>query len=531
MKRLFTRNKIGLAVLLMLFGLGVVRSPAHVILPVIGDFVWQDTNRNGIQDGDEPGVADVSVNLYLCDSTFVGSTTTDANGFYSFSRIPSQEYIVEFILPDGFVFTMQNQGGNDANDSDADPSTGRTDCIPTSYVDDLTWDAGIYRDCSVDAEVEGCVIIVTPPTGNDCKGKVIRMTLEYTGEGCDASSHSQDPKKVKCSGNPNAEEPVNIYVTNNKRKRNWGSALNIPVGGLVLVDAANGGKDHLDADTLVTIYGANSGVLLQEVKFHTSCSQPLSVGDQFGSVRLISLTTTEGGEVNPVEDDNDICIMELPATGADVEYTYTITNTGSSAITNVTVIDDTFGELPGSPIPFIAPGESVILTLIVHLTEETTNTVTVTVEAGCTAEATATITKAPPEPEECTTKVQAMLLEYIGPTVSGPVTVTIKADKFKDDLVIYNIAGDLVPGTTLSSGAENDWTIDATAHTTTDKKGNVKQCVELGAKTEISINGVKEVIHTSCSTPFVSGEPAPLDGRDIKGDPSPNWFVVDFRQK
>jgi hypothetical protein len=125
-----------------------------------------------------------------------------------------------------------------------------------------------------------------------------------------------------------------------------------------------------------------------------------------------------------------------------------------------------------------------------------------------------------------------MLLEYIGPVVSEPVTVTIKADKFKDDLVSYSIVGDLVPGTVLSvlsSPAENDWTIDATAHTTTDKRGRVKQVNELGAKTEISIGGVKEVIHTSCSAPFVSGQPAPLD--NPKGDPSPNWFVVDFQQK
>ena len=144
----------------------------------------------------------------------------------------------------------------------------------------------------------------------------------------------------------------------------------------------------------------------------------------------------------------------------------------------------------------------------------------------CSATASATITKAPPEPEECTTKVQAMLLKYIGPTVSGPVTVTIKADKFKADPVIYTYS-DLAPGTTLSSAAENGWTIDATKHE--DKKG--KPCMELGAKTEISINGVKEVIHTSCSAPFVSGQPAPLDGKDIKGNPSPNWFVVDFQQK
>jgi hypothetical protein len=45
----------------------------------------------------------------------------------------------------------------------------------------------------------------------------------------------------------------------------------------------------------------------------------------------------------------------------------------------------------------------------------------------------------------------------------------------------------------------------------------------------IYVNGIEEGIHTSCSTPFLAGEPAPLD--DPKGDPSPNWFVVRFSQK
>ena len=37
------------------------------------------------------------------------------------------------------------------------------------------------------------------------------------------------------------------------------------------------------------IYDA-SGNLLQAVEFHTSCSQPLVKGDQFGSVELVDLT-------------------------------------------------------------------------------------------------------------------------------------------------------------------------------------------------------------------------------------------------
>jgi len=369
-------------------------------------------------------------------------------------------------------------------------------------------------DCQLEVTKEACVVV---PGGDVCfKGnKVKRIILEYTGQGCGASSHSQGADKVKCSGDPSGTEPVDIFVTDKKLNKNWGSAIGILIGGHVLVDAANEGKDNLDSETKVIITNA-VGDVIQEVSFHTSCSQPLAVGDQFGSMRLISLTTTEGGTVS-----SDTCSTELPGLPGpfDVEYTYTITNNGSTDLTDVTVIDDVFGAIPGSPISSILPGETVVLTLIESLGDATTNTVVVTAAEGCQAEATATITKAPPEPPKCTTKVQKMLLEYIGPTVPAPVTVTIKADKFKNDPVTYAISGNLVSGTVLSSPAENNWTIDATAHSQS----------ELGSKTKILINGIEEKIHTSCSTPFVAGEPAPLDRP--KGDPSPNWFVVDFVQK
>ncbi len=95
----------------------------------------------------------------------------------------------------------------------------------------------------------------------------------------------------------------------------------------------------------------------------------------------------------------------------------------------------------------------------------------------------------------------------------------IEAKEFPTELVVYDPI-DLISGVTeLSLPVENGFSIDALAHAETD----------LGSQTLIRINGVEENIHTSCSTPFVAGAPAPLN--DPKGDPSPNWFVLDFEQK
>ena len=124
----------------------------------------------------------------------------------------------------------------------------------------------------------------------------------------------------------------------------------------------------------------------------------------------------------------------------------------------------------------------------------------------------------PPEPsQECTGRLSAILLQYTGPDVAGSVSVVVVAEQFRNDPVFYDFPGGLVTGTVLSSPAENDFTIDATTHGQTD----------VGSKTRLFINGVEEVLHTSCSVPVIRGAPAPLDSP--KGDPSANWFVVDFR--
>jgi len=53
----------------------------------VGNFVWLDTNANGIQDAGEEGIANVSITL--CDesgTTVYGTTTTDPSGYYYFNE-------------------------------------------------------------------------------------------------------------------------------------------------------------------------------------------------------------------------------------------------------------------------------------------------------------------------------------------------------------------------------------------------------------------------------------------------------------
>ena len=115
-------------------------------LAALGDFVWHDLDADGIQDVGEPGIGGVTVNLYACNGTPLATTTTNGAGYYLFANLQPGEYFVEFVLPAGYFFSPQYQGGDPARDSDADPVTGRTVCVDLAAGEiDLTIDAGMYQ--------------------------------------------------------------------------------------------------------------------------------------------------------------------------------------------------------------------------------------------------------------------------------------------------------------------------------------------------------------------------------------------------
>lgn len=119
----------------------------ELTLPInvsLGDLVWRDDNRNGIQDMNEPGLQGITVGLYTSTGTEVDSVTTDIHGFYSFI-FTAGEYYIQFTLPSNYRFSPMNQGTDHTKDSDANRTTGRT--IITLFnpeQNDTSWDAGMY---------------------------------------------------------------------------------------------------------------------------------------------------------------------------------------------------------------------------------------------------------------------------------------------------------------------------------------------------------------------------------------------------
>ncbi len=121
-----------------------------VELASLGDLVWIDANNNGIFDAIETGWtgAPIEVKLYNEFGAEIGTTTTGPTGLYRFHELAPGKYYVEFNLPSGYIFALQNvtdPPGDETNDSDAD-TAGVTGLVELDYGDHyLHLDAGLVK--------------------------------------------------------------------------------------------------------------------------------------------------------------------------------------------------------------------------------------------------------------------------------------------------------------------------------------------------------------------------------------------------
>lgn len=121
----------------------------------VGNFVFIDTNRNGIQDPGEVGLNGVTVTLYNSAGTAIATTTTTTvggnAGQYSFTGLPPGTYSVGFTRPFGYGFSPQNASGSTAaNDSDPNILTGRTaNFTLVAGQNNVDIDAGVFLSVAV----------------------------------------------------------------------------------------------------------------------------------------------------------------------------------------------------------------------------------------------------------------------------------------------------------------------------------------------------------------------------------------------
>ena len=112
----------------------------------LGDYVFVDANKNGIQDGGDTPIPGVTVVLLDGSNTPIRSTTTNSSGLYSFTGLtPGVPYSVSFVTPAGYTSTSAQIGGDDTKDSDASPITGQTRSVTLAPAENNpNLDAGFF---------------------------------------------------------------------------------------------------------------------------------------------------------------------------------------------------------------------------------------------------------------------------------------------------------------------------------------------------------------------------------------------------
>ena len=117
----------------------------ELTVPGFEGLVWKDTNKNGLQNSNEPGISGVTVRLYTSNDTLSQTTTTNSQGIYSFDNVLPGDYYLQFTIKDGYTFSSRNVGTDDTIDSDAD-NAGKTSTftVLTNNETITIWDAGMY---------------------------------------------------------------------------------------------------------------------------------------------------------------------------------------------------------------------------------------------------------------------------------------------------------------------------------------------------------------------------------------------------
>lgn len=114
----------------------------------VGGFVWNDLNRNGLQDPGEPGIAGISVSLVTEDNKYGGTGVSDSQGRYRIEKLYKDTYYVYFGDPNrDYTHTAAHVSGqNTQNDSDCGVQVILSG-------DDFHVDVGLLRLCVLSGEV------------------------------------------------------------------------------------------------------------------------------------------------------------------------------------------------------------------------------------------------------------------------------------------------------------------------------------------------------------------------------------------
>ncbi len=286
----------------------------------LGNYVWEDSNADGVQDAGEPPISGVTVKLYKDadgdgvaepggdDGAAIATDTTDASGIYGFDNLDPGDYFVEFTKPSGFDKASPSTPGtaSDPSDSDADETTGLTDVTTLeSGENDPTWDAGFYKLASLgdlvwfDLDEDGVQDAGEPGVEG------VTVTLK------DAGGNTVGTTTTDSSGAYNFDnlEPGDYTVVFTKPSNDW-----------TISPKDNAGDDTKDSDANTTT-GETDPVTLTSGENDPTIDAGMTIPSSY---TITKENTTADSDIAP---------------GDPVSFTITIQNTGKTWLAVVPVQD------------------------------------------------------------------------------------------------------------------------------------------------------------------------------------------------
>ncbi len=337
----------------------------------VGNFVWFDANKDGIQDADEVGVAGVTVTmdgqldmdpLLDADGNLVKPVTTDANGKYVFTNLLPGSYGLTFTIPAGYSETVKKAGDDRAVDSDG----AETWPVLKQGQDDMTVDLGLIADGTIgdtlfwDVDNNGG----SEPSGADKPLAGVTVKLTYT--------------------TPAGAEKTLTTVTDENGKYSF--------------------KDLAPGDYVVTVDKASLATVCPECTAQTHAPSGDLTASEGQELSLTSKVTLNPGAMSNNDQDwaftgvaNTAIVKaiadptEVPAggftPGTSVTYTLTLTNEGPSPATGVVAQDKlpsgvTFVSAQGDGSYDAASGKWDLSTEVIEKDASRTLLITVTVDAS-----------------------------------------------------------------------------------------------------------------------------------------------------